>query len=99
MLKFASSDMLEVFITSTAELPGLIVAALLVDTLGRKGCMLFLLFLYFFSLALFCLRACIAVTVHYSCITAVSGGQFAYKNYCCSACLKIVLDILPLLAD
>ena len=42
VLKFASSDMLEVFITSTAELPGLIVAALLVDTLGRKGRVLFL---------------------------------------------------------
>ena len=35
-LELSSRDLSEVFITTVAELPGLIVAALLIDTLGRK---------------------------------------------------------------
>lgn len=40
VLKLSSKDLSEVFITTVAELPGLIIAALLIDTLGRKrfGC-------------------------------------------------------------
>ena len=36
-LKLSSSDMKDVFVTSFAELPGLIAAALLIDAIGRKG--------------------------------------------------------------
>ena len=37
-LRLSSGDMADVFITSLAELPGLLTAALLVDFLGRKRC-------------------------------------------------------------
>ena len=36
VLRLSSQDMSEVFITSMAELPGLLVAALLIDVLGRR---------------------------------------------------------------
>lgn len=38
-LRLSSVEMAQVFITSTAELPGLVVAALLADVLGRKRCL------------------------------------------------------------
>ena len=37
-LVLSSSQMADVFITTLAELPGLILAALLIDVLGRKRC-------------------------------------------------------------
>ena len=38
VLKLSSSDLEQVFIASTAELPGLLIAALLIDVLGRTRC-------------------------------------------------------------
>ena len=35
-LRLSSDEMADVFITTLAELPGLIIAALLIDTIGRK---------------------------------------------------------------
>ena len=37
-LIISPADMKDIFVTSCAELPGLLVAAVLADLLGRKGC-------------------------------------------------------------
>lgn len=39
-LQLSSQDMADVFVTSMAELPGLLLAALLIDVLGRRKCAL-----------------------------------------------------------
>lgn len=37
-LELSSGDLRDIFIASTAELPGLLAAALIMDSLGRKWC-------------------------------------------------------------
>ncbi|GAB2224791.1 hypothetical protein Droror1_Dr00005568 [Drosera rotundifolia] len=85
--KVAKSDAVnykDVFITSFAELPGLLVAALMIDKVGRKlsmSSMFFLCFVFLFPLV-FHQRGSITTAVLFSCRACIMATETIVYIYC-----------------
>ena len=89
VLRLSSQDMADVFITSMAELPGLLIAAVLIDVLGRKKCVLRFKWRFQCNMCNLPLLA----FLHPNSKSPVQDNDAWHAHHCCQYCLTYDLYV------